>query len=84
MENLAPHTLKTYIENALECQLVRVDNADGRLSAQVVSPAFRDKSMVQQHQMLYGALGEHLRDELPALTLRTYTPEDWADRNGTV
>ncbi len=82
MENLSPYTLKTYIENALECQLVRVDDADGRLAAQVVSAAFRDKSMVQQHQLLYGALGEHLRDELPVLTLRTYTPEDWADRHG--
>lgn len=82
MENLSPHTLKTYIENALECQLVRVDNADGRLAAQIVSTIFRDKSMVQQHQLVYGALGEHLRDEIPALTLRTYTPEDWADRRG--
>ena len=77
---LAPETVKTYIENALECDLVRIEGNDGRVVALVVSPAFRGKSMVQQHQLVYGALGEHMGDEIPTLSLRTYTPEDWAER----
>jgi acid stress-induced BolA-like protein IbaG/YrbA len=83
MDNLAPETIKTYIENALECDLVRVDDDGARIEALIVSPVFRGKSMVQQHQLVYGALGEYLREESPALSMKTFTPEDWADRGGT-
>lgn len=80
MDNLAPETLKIYIENALECQLVRVEDDGERTVALVVSPVFRGKSMVQQHQLVYRALGEHMGDEIPTLAMRTFTPEDWAER----
>ncbi|MFA7239293.1 MAG: BolA/IbaG family iron-sulfur metabolism protein [Sulfuricellaceae bacterium] len=82
MDNPAPETVKTYIENALECDLVRTGEHGGRIMACIVSPVFRGKSMVQQHQLVYGALGEHMNDEIPTLSLRTYTPEDWAERGG--
>ena len=82
MVDLAPETVKTYIENALECELVRIEGEGQRIRALVVSPAFRGKSMVQQHQLVYGALGEHMRDEIPTLAMRTFTPEDWAERGG--
>lgn len=43
--------------------------------AHVVSPAFRGKSRVQQHQMVYQALGGRMGDTLHALALTTATPE---------
>jgi stress-induced morphogen len=43
--------------------------------AHVVSPAFRGKSRVQQHQMVYQALGRRMGGELHALALTTATPE---------
>lgn len=51
-------------------------NGDGEhWYAVVVSPAFADKSMVQQHQLVYRALGERMRSRIHALSMRTLTPE---------
>jgi acid stress-induced BolA-like protein IbaG/YrbA len=44
----------------------------------IVSERFNGKNMVQQHQLVYGALGEAMREAIHALALRTYTPEQWA------
>ena len=45
-------------------------------AASVVSPAFRGKSRVQQHQMVYQALKGKMGNELHALALQTAAPED--------
>ena len=45
-------------------------------SATVVSSAFRGKSRVQQHQMVYQALRGRMGSELHALALQTSAPED--------
>ena len=43
--------------------------------AHVVAPAFRGKSRVQQHQMVYKALQGRMGNELHALALQTNVPE---------
>ena len=43
--------------------------------AHVVSSAFRGKSRVQQHQMVYQALGGRMGGMLHALALTTAVPE---------
>ena len=43
-------------------------------AATVVSAAFAGKSKIQQHQMVYGALGGRMGDMLPALKLTTMAP----------
>jgi stress-induced morphogen len=43
--------------------------------AHVVSPRFRGKSRVQQHQMVYRALGGRMGGELHALALSTAAPD---------
>lgn len=45
-------------------------------AAHVVSSAFAGKSRVQQHQMVYAALGGRMGDVLHALALTTAVPED--------
>ena len=45
-------------------------------AARVVSPAFRGKSRVQQHQMVYSALKGQMGAALHALALQTAAPED--------
>jgi stress-induced morphogen len=44
-------------------------------SAHVVSASFSGKSRVQQHQMVYNALGGRMGDILHALALTTAVPE---------
>ena len=49
-------------------------------SARVVSEAFEGKSLVEQHQLVYRALGEAMHGPIHALALRTYTPSGWNQR----
>lgn len=51
---------------------------DDHLAAVVVSPMFEGKPLVQQHQLVYNALGEHMTTDIHALELKTYTPEEHA------
>ena len=72
--------IKELIEEALpECTaLVRDDANDGEhFSARVVSSAFVGKNLPTQHRLVYGALGDHMRSDIHALALRTYTPDKW-------
>lgn len=72
--------IKAILEEALpDCTALVSDDAnDGEhFSARVVSSAFRDKTLVQQHQLVYQALGSHMRSDIHALALKTFTPERW-------
>ena len=73
-----PEQVKSYVEQGLECDLVRVDGDGHHFEAVIVSAAFRGKNKVQQHQLVYRALGDRMREEIHALSMQTYTPEDWA------
>jgi stress-induced morphogen len=57
---------------------VRDDANDGQhFSARVASSAFVGKSLPAQHRLVYGTLGDHMRSDIHALALRTYTPDNW-------
>jgi acid stress-induced BolA-like protein IbaG/YrbA len=76
---LTANELRNYIVNGLPCDHVEVLGDDGQhFEALVVSPQFTGKSKVQQHQLVYAALGDRMRAEIHALALRTFTPEVWA------
>ena len=76
---LTAHELKNYIANGMPCDHVQVLGDDGQhFEAVVVSPQFTGKNKVQQHQLVYAALGDRMRAEIHALALRTLTPEVWA------
>jgi acid stress-induced BolA-like protein IbaG/YrbA len=75
-----PEQVKTYIEQGLECELVQVAGDGHHFEAVIVSPAFRGKNKVQQHQIVYRALGDRMREEIHALSMQTYSPEDWATK----
>ena len=75
-----PEQVKSYIEEGLNCELVRVIGDGHHFEAVIVSVAFNGKNKVQQHQLVYQALGGRMREEIHALSMQTYTPEDWADK----
>jgi acid stress-induced BolA-like protein IbaG/YrbA len=77
---LSANELKAYIASGLACEHIEVLGNDGQhFEAVVVSSAFFGKSMVQQHQLVYQALGDRMRSEIHALSMRTFTPEAWAN-----
>ena len=77
---VAPEDVKRYIAENLDCQHLEVSGDGQHFEAVIVSEAFRGKSRVQQHQLVYRALGERMREEIHALSMQTLTPEDWAAR----
>jgi len=77
---VAPEDVKRYIAEGLDCQHLEVSGDGHHFEALIVSAAFRGKSRVQQHQLVYRALGERMREEIHALSMQTLTPEDWSKR----
>ena len=73
-----PDQIKGYIEQGLPCEHVEVHGDGHHFEAVIVSAEFRGKSKVQQHQLVYRALGDRMREEIHALSMRTLTPEQWA------
>ena len=79
---LSANQLESYITASLDCDYIKVMGDDGtHFEAVIVSPAFEGKNMVQQHQLVYGALGDRMRAEIHALGMKTYTPTQWQELN---
>lgn len=77
---MSPDQIKSWIQDSLVCEHVAVQGDGHHFEAVIVSPAFRGRSRVQQHQQVYAALGARMGTEIHALSMQTYTPEDWAAR----
>lgn len=77
-----PEDIKQYIEQGLPCQRVDVAGDGHHFEALVVSAEFTGKSRVQRHQMVYRSLGDRMREEIHALSMRTLTPMEWQDSRG--
>ena len=76
---MTANELRSTIMNGLPCDHVEVLGEDGQhFEAVIVSPQFTEKNRVQQHQLVYLALGDRMRSEIHALAMRTFTPEAWA------
>jgi stress-induced morphogen len=72
--------IQAILERVLpDCTAVVVDDVnDGEhFTAKVVSSAFVGKTRVQQHQLVYGALGDLMKRDIHALALQTFTPDRW-------
>ena len=79
---LSAQQLELYITQHLACEYINVLGDDGtHFEAIIVSEAFVGKSMVQQHQIVYAALGDRMHSEIHALSMKTYTPEQWKKRS---
>ena len=75
--------IKATIEAGLpECE-ARVTGDGTHFEAVVICDAFDGKGMLEQHKMVYGALGDAMRTSIHALSMRTYTRRQWAQLGDT-
>ena len=74
---LKPEDVKRQIQDNLHCEFVDVRGDGQHFEAVIVSAAFRGMSRVQQHQIVYRALGDGMREGIHALSMKTYSPEEW-------
>jgi acid stress-induced BolA-like protein IbaG/YrbA len=74
-----PDSIKLSIEQGMSCDFVNVVGDGQHFEAVIVSNEFAGKRLVQQHQIVYKALGDRMKSEIHALSMKTYTPEQWAE-----
>jgi len=72
-----PEQVKNYIEAGLPCEHLEVEGDGQHFFATIVSPNFEGKRLIQRHQLVYAALGDRMREEIHALSMRTLTPAEW-------
>jgi acid stress-induced BolA-like protein IbaG/YrbA len=79
---VTPDQVKSYIEQHLECVKIEVAGDGQHFEALIVSPLFSGKSRVQRHQLVYKVLGDRMREEIHALSMKTLTPEEFEAERG--
>ena len=72
-----PELVKRYIAAGLDCTHLEVEGDGQHFSALIVSNAFAGKRLIQRHQLVYAALGDRMRQEVHALSMKTLTPEEF-------
>ena len=71
--------LKDLIAAGLPCEHLEVEGDGRHWFATIVSPEFEGKRPIARHQRVYATLGERLKsDEVHALSMKTFTPAEWA------
>ncbi|MEO0458038.1 MAG: BolA/IbaG family iron-sulfur metabolism protein [Cyanobacteria bacterium P01_A01_bin.114] len=84
---IPPNQVETLIKQELPEAQVIVEDLTGtqdHYQATVVSSAFDGLNLVKQHQLVYKSVNSVMATgELHALALKTYTPQQWTDHQGT-
>ena len=76
-----PQQVAQIIESGLSGAKALVKSEDNvHFEAVVISAAFAGKRSVQRHQLVYGTLGAAVGNEIHALALQVFTPEEFADQ----
>lgn len=73
--------LQSIIAAGLSCVHLQVSGDGRHWAAVVVSAEFEGKRSIARHQRVYATLGQRIHnDEVHALSLKTYTPAEWAQQ----
>ena len=73
-----PEQIEGYIKQGIRCDHIQVEGDGQHFFATIVSPQFEGKRLVQRHQMVYGAMGDRMKAEVHALSIKAFTPEEFA------
>lgn len=77
---IEPTELQNLLAKAFPDAEIELEDLTGGMdhyAARIVSSAFDGRSLMEQHQLVYAALGDAMRGPIHALALKTFTPEAW-------
>lgn len=80
---VTPEAIEGYIREKLDCTHLTVQGDGAHFEAVIVSTSFVGKSRVQRHQLVYGALGQRMREEIHALSMSTLSPDEWSAQDAS-
>ena len=69
--------VKDFIAAGLECTHLEVEGDGRHFFATIVAADFEGRTRVQRHQRVYAALGDRMRAQIHALSMKTLTPAEW-------
>ena len=70
------------INSHIKCEFLDVTGDGRHFDAVVVSDEFNTKSRLERHRLIYRALGDKMREEVHALSMKLYTVKEWGEANG--
>jgi len=73
-----PESIRDAIAQGLDCERLEVDGDGHHWQALIVSARFAGLPRIERHRLVYAALGDRMRQEIHALSMRTLTPEELA------
>jgi acid stress-induced BolA-like protein IbaG/YrbA len=76
---VTPESIQLNIAQGMATEHLSVVGDGTHFEAVIVSDAFAGKNRVQRHQLVYQTMGDRMREEIHALSMKTYTPQEWAN-----
>ncbi len=73
---VTPEQLKTWISSGFDNAEISVEGDGHHFEAVIVASEFEGKSRIQRHQLVYAALGDKMKAEVHALSMKTLTPSE--------
>jgi acid stress-induced BolA-like protein IbaG/YrbA len=70
--------VRDFIAAGLPCEHLHIDGDGRHFFATIVSAEFEGLSRVRRHQRVYAALGDRMREQIHALSMKTLTPAEFA------
>jgi acid stress-induced BolA-like protein IbaG/YrbA len=74
---VTPESIQIDIAQNMATEYLTVTGDGQHFEAVVVSEAFAGKSRIQRQQLVYQTLGDRMKGEIHALSMKTFTPEEW-------
>ena len=78
MANPTPDEVRRFIAQGLACEHIDVEGDGQHFFATIVSAEFEGTSRVARQRRVYQALGDRMREQIHALSMKTLTPAEWA------
>jgi acid stress-induced BolA-like protein IbaG/YrbA len=72
--------VREFIAAALNCQQLAVEGDGRHFFATIVSTEFEGLPRIRRHQHVYAALGDRMREQIHALSMKTLTPAEYSAR----
>jgi acid stress-induced BolA-like protein IbaG/YrbA len=77
MADPTPDEVRAFIAAGLPCSHLEVEGDGRHFYATIVSSEFEGLSRVRRHQRVYVALGERMKEQIHALSMKTFTPTEY-------
>jgi acid stress-induced BolA-like protein IbaG/YrbA len=74
--------VRNFIATGLDCAHLEVEGDGRHFFATIVASEFEGRSRVQRHQRVFAALGDRMRSQIHALSMKTLTPAEWNATQG--